>query len=94
MISTIAMVRLGKTYGNIMVDLRPTNEKLRARAERAVMLVTGCSAAEAGQALTRSGGSVKTAVLMLSRGLALEQAAAIVASAPSLRAALRQAEPA
>src|SRR2546425_10823892 len=38
MITTIAMVRLGKTYGNLMVDVRPTNEKLRRRSERLVML--------------------------------------------------------
>jgi N-acetylmuramic acid 6-phosphate etherase len=88
MISTIAMIRLGKTYGNIMVDLRPTNEKLRARAERAVMFVTGRSVAEARQALSRSEGSVKIAILMLSRDLTSEQAAAALANTPSLRAAL------
>jgi N-acetylmuramic acid 6-phosphate etherase len=93
MISTVAMIRLGKTYGNIMVDLRPTNEKLRARAERAVMLVTGRSAAEARRALSRSEGSVKIAVLMLLRNLTLEQAAAVLANAPSLRAALYVPEP-
>jgi N-acetylmuramic acid 6-phosphate etherase len=88
MISTIVMVRLGKTYGNIMVDLRATNEKLRVRAERAVMLVTGCSPDEAERALSQSNGSVKTAILMLSRGLTPERAAEILAEAPSLRAAL------
>ncbi|WP_308249977.1 N-acetylmuramic acid 6-phosphate etherase [Sphaerisporangium fuscum] len=93
MISTISMIRLGKTYGNVMVDLRPSNEKLRARAEQAVMLVTGCSTAEARRALARSEGSVKTALLMMLRGLTLEQATAVLADAPSLRAALDAAEP-
>ena len=65
MLSTLSMVKLGKTYGNIMIDLVATNEKLRARAQRTVMRVTGCSAAEATEALTGSEGSVKTAVLML-----------------------------
>jgi N-acetylmuramic acid 6-phosphate etherase len=88
MISTIAMIRLGKTYGNIMVDLRATNEKLRARAERTVMLVTDCSPTEAADALTRSEGSVKTAILMLLRGLGADEARASIASAHSLRAAL------
>ncbi len=91
MISTIAMIRLGKTYGNIMVDLRTTNEKLRARAERAVLLVTGCSPQEARQALARCGGSVRAAILMLSRDLTAKQAAEILAQAPSLRAALGEA---
>ncbi|WP_231554480.1 N-acetylmuramic acid 6-phosphate etherase [Arthrobacter sp. L77] len=65
MLSTLSMVRLGKTYGNIMIDLVATNEKLRARSQRTVMRVTGCSAEEAVGALAGSGGSVKTAVLML-----------------------------
>jgi N-acetylmuramic acid 6-phosphate etherase len=88
MISTITMIRLGKTYGNIMVDLRVTNEKLRARAERAVMLVTDCTVAEAANALTLSGGSVKTAILMLLRGLDAAEARAALGAAQSLRAAL------
>lgn len=88
MISTITMIRLGKTYGNIMVDLRVTNEKLQARAERAVMLVTDCTAGEAANALTLSGGSVKTAILMLLRGLDADEARAALGAARSLRAAL------
>ncbi|QIZ99939.1 N-acetylmuramic acid 6-phosphate etherase [Leifsonia sp. PS1209] len=88
MISTIAMIRLGKTYGNIMVDLRATNEKLRARAERTVMLVTDCTPAEAAETLAQSDGSVKIAILMLLRGLSADAARASMATAPSLRAAL------
>jgi len=88
MISTITMIRLGKTYGNIMVDLHATNEKLHARAERTVMLVTGCTAPEARLALEEGGGSVKTAILMLLRGLGADEATALIASTPSLRAAL------
>ncbi|WP_435870831.1 N-acetylmuramic acid 6-phosphate etherase [Leifsonia williamsii] len=88
MISTITMVRLGKTYGNIMVDLQATKEKLRARAERTVMLVTDCTAEEAAAALSASAGSVKVAVLMLLRGVGAEQAQEALATAPSLRAAL------
>jgi N-acetylmuramic acid 6-phosphate etherase len=88
MISTIVMVRLGKTYGNIMVDLRASNEKLRARAERAVMLVTECTAAEATAALDEADGSVKTAILMILRGLGADGARARLDEAGSLREAL------
>jgi N-acetylmuramic acid 6-phosphate etherase len=88
MISTITMVRLGKTYGNIMVDLQATNEKLRARSERTVMLVTGCSAEEAARVLAESHGSVKVAVLMLLRGVSAATATATLAASPDLRHAL------
>ncbi len=69
MISTVTMVRLGKTYGNLMVDLRPTNEKLRQRARRLVTQVTGCSHAEADRLLDAAGGRAKTAMLMGLTGL-------------------------
>jgi len=65
MISTIAMVRLGKTYGNLMVDLRATNEKLRARAVRIVQKAAQTDAIEARRALDEAGGEVKTAIVML-----------------------------
>lgn len=91
MISTSTMIRLGKTYGNIMVDLQATNEKLRARAERIVMLITGRPAEEARAALAGTGGSVKAAVLVLLRGLDAEHASARVAATESLRAALEGA---
>lgn len=65
MLSTLVMVRLGKTYGNIMVDMRASNDKLNARAERAVMALTGRGEPDVRAALTASGGSVKTSVLML-----------------------------
>lgn len=65
-ITTGAMIRLGKTFGNLMVDLRATNEKLRDRSERIVMEVCGVSRDEARTLLERSGGggTVKTAVAM------------------------------
>ncbi|MCC6444157.1 MAG: N-acetylmuramic acid 6-phosphate etherase [Armatimonadetes bacterium] len=65
MISTISMVRLGKTYGNLMVDVRATNEKLRRRALRLVMQATGVDEGPASRALSDSGGHVKTAVAAL-----------------------------
>lgn len=64
MITTAAMVRLGKTYGNLMVDLMATNEKLRERSKRTVMMVTGVDYARAGELLAEAGGHVKTALVM------------------------------
>lgn len=72
-ISTGAMIRLGKTYGNRMVDLVATNAKLRARAERLVREI----APEAGDPralLDAAGGSVKTAIVMARRGVARAEA--------------------
>ncbi|MGW0995148.1 N-acetylmuramic acid 6-phosphate etherase [Streptomyces sp. NPDC002523] len=65
MLSTITMIRLGKTYGNLMVDVRASNEKLRARSRRIVALATGASDAEIERALTGSGGEVKNAILAI-----------------------------
>lgn len=65
MISTITMIRLGKTYGNLMVDVRASNEKLRARSRRIVALATGASDAEIEAALAESGGEVKNAILAI-----------------------------
>ncbi|MEV5674486.1 N-acetylmuramic acid 6-phosphate etherase [Streptomyces sp. NPDC052179] len=65
MISTITMIRLGKTYGNLMVDVRASNEKLRARSRRIVSLATGASDAEIEAALAATDGEVKNAILTI-----------------------------
>ncbi|MDA2804395.1 N-acetylmuramic acid 6-phosphate etherase [Nocardiopsis suaedae] len=65
MLSTVIMIRLGKTYGNLMVDLRATNEKLRARSLGIVEAATGASPEDAEAALTSTGGGVKEAILVL-----------------------------
>ena len=65
MISTITMVRLGKTFGNLMVDLQITNGKLKDRAIRIIEKATGVSRALAEKALSESGHEVKVAILML-----------------------------
>ncbi len=88
MISTIAMVKLGKTYGNIMVDLQASNEKLRDRARRMVELVTGVESDRASQAIDTAHGSAKAAILMLETGASAREARAILAGTPSLRQAL------
>src|SRR5262249_47792611 len=63
MLSTGAMVRLGKAFGNLMVDLRATNVKLRARTNRIVRHFTGLSASQAEALLQRCGGELKTALV-------------------------------
>ncbi|MEU1041689.1 N-acetylmuramic acid 6-phosphate etherase [Streptomyces sp. NPDC005551] len=65
MLSTITMIRLGKTYGNLMVDVRASNEKLRARSRRIVALATGASDKEIESALAATDGEVKTAILTI-----------------------------
>lgn len=65
MLSTITMIRLGKTYGNLMVDVRASNEKLRARSRRIVALATGADDEEVERALAATGGEVKNAILTI-----------------------------
>jgi N-acetylmuramic acid 6-phosphate etherase len=63
-ISTTVMIRLGKTYGNLMVDLQPLNEKLRRRAAGILRELTGLSEAEAEALLVAAGHDLKTALVM------------------------------
>jgi N-acetylmuramic acid 6-phosphate etherase len=74
MISTGVMIRLGKTFGNLMIDLQPTNSKLRRRAKRIVEQACGISAAEAEQVLARCGGDVKVAIVVTLSGSTPEAA--------------------
>jgi N-acetylmuramic acid 6-phosphate etherase len=64
MLSTASMIRLGKVYGNLMVDLQVTCEKLRDRGERILMETIGVDRATATALLEKSGGHVKTAIVM------------------------------
>ncbi|MER7728013.1 N-acetylmuramic acid 6-phosphate etherase [Streptomyces sp. NPDC096323] len=92
MISTITMIRLGKTYGNLMVDVRASNEKLRARSRRIVSLATGASDAEIEAALTATDGEVKNAILTILGQVDGPTAATLLsASDGHLRAALAAA---
>jgi len=74
MITTAAFVRKGKAYGNLMVDIRPVSDKLRARARRIVMLACGVDFEESDRALREADEEVKTAVVMLRTGIGPEQA--------------------
>ncbi|MEZ7002778.1 N-acetylmuramic acid 6-phosphate etherase [Streptomyces sp. AD55] len=92
MLSTITMVRLGKTYGNLMVDVRASNEKLRARSRRIVALATGAGDAEVERALAATGGEVKHAILVLLADVDAPTAALLLEdSGGRLRAALAAA---
>lgn len=68
MISTAAMVRSGKVYGNLMVDVRPTNDKLVDRARRIVVEATGCDETAAAAALAAADGHAKTAIVSVLAG--------------------------
>ncbi|MDX6311335.1 MAG: N-acetylmuramic acid 6-phosphate etherase [Streptomyces sp.] len=92
MLSTITMIRLGKTYGNLMVDVRASNEKLRARSRRIVTLATGAEAEAVEAALAATGGEVKPAILVVLGGVDGPTAARLLADAGGhLRAALASA---
>jgi N-acetylmuramic acid 6-phosphate etherase len=73
-ITTAAMIRLGKAYGNLMVDLMAWSEKLKDRGERIVMEACRVDRATARQAIEDAGGSVKLAVVMVRRGVDREAA--------------------
>jgi N-acetylmuramic acid 6-phosphate etherase len=68
-ISTIAMVRLGKTFGNLMVDVQASNEKLRARARTAVAIATAAPEEEVADAIAAAGGDTKVAIVSLLAGV-------------------------
>jgi N-acetylmuramic acid 6-phosphate etherase len=92
MLSTITMIRLGKTYGNLMVDVRASNEKLRARSRRIVALATGASDEEIEAALAATDGEVKNAILTILTGADGPTAARLLEeSGGHLRAALAAA---
>jgi len=79
-LTTGAMVRLGKVYGNRMVDLRPTSRKLRARARRIVMDLTGMSARPAAALLGRAGGRPTVALVMHRREVSRAEAESLLAA--------------
>lgn len=79
MLSTISMIKTGKVYGNLMVDVNPTNRKLKERAKRIVSQITGCSADEAAELLEKSGNMPKVAIVMKMKGLGKEAAERVLA---------------
>jgi N-acetylmuramic acid 6-phosphate etherase len=73
-ITTGAMIRLGKTYGNLMVDLRAWNDKLVDRSRRIIMETTGLDRDAAGEVIIRADGEIKRAIVMARRGVSPEEA--------------------
>ncbi|GJQ31698.1 MAG: N-acetylmuramic acid 6-phosphate etherase [Ignavibacteriaceae bacterium] len=74
MLTTASMIRMGKVYENMMIDLRMTNKKLVERAKRVVMTITGLTYDEATKYLDEAGGHVKTALVMIKAGVTAEEA--------------------
>jgi len=74
MLTTVAMIKLGKTYGNLMVDVQTGSEKLKDRARRILGVVTGLEYDHADALLKRAKWNVKAAIVMQKAGLTLPQA--------------------
>jgi N-acetylmuramic acid 6-phosphate etherase len=74
MISTAVMIKLGYVYGNLMVNVQPTNRKLEERARRIIQQATGVSPELAGELLEQAGRSVRTAIVMEKKKLGRDQA--------------------
>jgi N-acetylmuramic acid 6-phosphate etherase len=90
-LSTVTMVKLGKTYGNLMVDVHAANEKLRARARRAVALATGAEPEEVDAAIAAADGDAKVALVALATGVDAGAARArLEAAGGVVREALRE----
>ena len=85
MLTTTAMVRAGKTFGNLMVDVRAGSNKLHDRAQRIVSAITGMSESDAATLLRKAGGSAKIAVLMQATGESRASAASRLRVEPRLR---------
>jgi N-acetylmuramic acid 6-phosphate etherase len=90
MLSTGVMVRTGATYGNLMVNVRPTNAKLVDRAHRIIAAAVGCDMAAATRLLADSGESVKTAIVMGKLGLSRDAAEERLAAANGVLSAALQ----
>ena len=74
MLTTISMIRVGKTYGNLMVDVKTGSDKLKDRARRIVAIVTGADPEEAGELLQKAKWNVKAAIVMKKAGVTYTQA--------------------
>ena len=74
MLTTASMIRLGKVYENMMIDLQMTNKKLVERSKKIVMTITGLSYDEAATALEKAKGHVKTALVMIKANVDIDEA--------------------
>jgi N-acetylmuramic acid 6-phosphate etherase len=87
-ISTVAMVKLGKTFGNLMVDVQASNEKLRARARTAVAIATAAPEEDVAAAIAAAGGDAKVAIVSLLAGVDAQTARSRLSAA---RGVIREA---
>jgi len=88
-LTTVAMIRLGKTFGNLMVDVSPANEKLRGRVRRIVQEATGAPGDAVEDALAEAGGDAKVAIVALVAGVDADAARAkLTAAGGNIRLAL------
>jgi N-acetylmuramic acid 6-phosphate etherase len=93
MLTTTAMIRLGKVYQNLMVDLNPSNEKLVYRAKRIIGMATGAPEEEVNRAFTEADGHVKTAIVMIMAGVGAAEARRLLEQADGfVRQAIALAE--
>lgn len=91
MLSTAAMIRIGKVYQNLMIDVRPTNTKLKKRAEGIVSKITGVSKDKAKELLEANGYKIKPVILMIKYKLSFEKAFEVLkANQGILRKAFQQ----
>jgi N-acetylmuramic acid 6-phosphate etherase len=77
-LTTAAMIKMGKVYGNLMVDLKATNNKLKKRSVRIICQTTGLSETKAAALLKKSDGKVKAAIVMHHRKVNLQRAMEIL----------------
>jgi N-acetylmuramic acid 6-phosphate etherase len=91
MISTAVMVKLGHVYGNLMVSVQPSNQKLEDRARRIIQETTGVTYQQAAELLDRAGRSVRVAIVMQKKQISREQANTLLARANGkIREALKE----
>jgi N-acetylmuramic acid 6-phosphate etherase len=81
MLSTAAMVRVGKAYSNLMIEVQPRNQKLQARAQRVFVEATGLSSEDAQQWLRKADGNLKVAIVMAAGGVDKKDALRLIAAA-------------
>jgi N-acetylmuramic acid 6-phosphate etherase len=90
MLSTATMVRLGRVFSHWMINVQPTNRKLRERVRQILISATGASPTRAARALKAAGGNLPVALLMLQKGIERNQALQLLTRGKSIASVLRQ----
>ncbi len=92
MLSTATMIKLGKVYGNLMVDVVPVNKKLVQRSENLIMHITNCDERSAKEFFAKSGKRPKVAIVMYLLNMSRKEAEALLEKTPHLRSALENSK--